>query len=196
MFETAITSVVTPTGARIVGRHGMGLLSVAASSPEGFETLADNWAALEDSAADAGQVADRSKWRLVVLMHIAQTKKQAVEDVAFGMTKFQDYFEDVLGGSSIIQSDGRSTNELVDWLDETGLGVVGTPDDAIACIERLQEQSGGFGCVLLMHHEWALPDATRRHYELMARFVKPRFQHTHVSSRGKCQLDAGASLET
>jgi len=45
-------------------------------------------------------------------------------------------------------------------------------------IERLAEQSGGFGCYLLMAHEWADPEATRRSYDLFARYVMPRFQNS------------------
>jgi limonene 1,2-monooxygenase len=178
LFDTAVTSVVTPTGARLAGKHGMGVLSVAASSPEGFEALADNWRALEERAEQFGQNADRSKWRIVVLMHIAPTKKQAMDDVQFGLRQFQNYFQDVLGGSSLIKTDARNPEELAEQLNAANLGVIGTPDEAVAFVERLQEQSGGFGCLLMMHHEWALPDATRRHYELLARFVKPRFQGT------------------
>ena len=36
---------------------------------------------------------------------------------------------------------------------------------------------GGFGAFLLMAHNWAPWDATRRSYELMARYVFPRFQN-------------------
>ena len=60
----------------------------------------------------------------------------------------------------------------------TGLGVIGTPDEAIGQIERLAEQSRGFGCYLLMAHEWADPEALRRSYELFARYVMPRFLGT------------------
>lgn len=59
---------------------------------------------------------------------------------------------------------------------QTGLGVIGTPDDAIAQIERLEKQSGGFGSYLLIHHEWARHDATLKSYELFANHVEPRFQ--------------------
>ncbi len=62
-------------------------------------------------------------------------------------------------------------------MNETGLGVIGTPDDAIDQIERLEKQSsGGFGSYLMMDHEWANPLAQQRHYELFARYVKPHFQ--------------------
>ena len=48
--------------------------------------------------------------------------------------------------------------ELVD----SGLAVIGTPEDAIAQIRRLQKQSGGFGCFLQLAHNWADPEATMK----------------------------------
>ena len=59
---------------------------------------------------------------------------------------------------------------------ESGRGVIGTPDDAIAQIDRLLERSGGFGSYLIMMHEWADWPATLRSIELVARHVMPHFQ--------------------
>ena len=47
---------------------------------------------------------------------------------------------------------------------------------AVAQIQRLIDQSGGFGCYLFMAHEWAEREATLRSYELFARYVAPLFQ--------------------
>ena len=63
---------------------------------------------------------------------------------------------------------------LVDALNASGFAVIGTVDDAIAQVERLQAQSGGFGTFLLMGHEWADTAATRHSYELIARYVAPQ----------------------
>ena len=49
-------------------------------------------------------------------------------------------------------------------------------DDAIAQIQRLVDQSGGFGTFLTMATEWADRPAMFRSYELMARYVLPHFQ--------------------
>jgi limonene 1,2-monooxygenase len=59
----------------------------------------------------------------------------------------------------------------------------------MACeqIERLQKQSGGFGCYMTLVHEWANPEATRRSYELIAQRVFPEFQGQSYST-----LDAKA----
>src|SRR5205807_8291507 len=54
--------------------------------------------------------------------------------------------------------------------------VVGTPDMAIGQIQRLIDQSGGFGTYLFMAHEWADREATLHSYELFAKYVMPLFQ--------------------
>jgi len=72
--------------------------------------------------------------------------------------------------------DAANHASLVDALNASGFAVIGTPEDAIAQIARLKEQSGGFGTFLLMGHEWADTEATRRSYELFARYVAPVFQ--------------------
>jgi limonene 1,2-monooxygenase len=59
---------------------------------------------------------------------------------------------------------------------ERGGAIVGTPDDAIAAIERMQEMSGGFGAVLGLAHEWTTWEKTKHSYELWARYVAPHFQ--------------------
>ena len=68
------------------------------------------------------------------------------------------------------------SRKLADAMNDSGLAVVGTPDMAVAQIERLVERSGGFGTYLLMAHEWADPVATLRSFELFARHVAPHFQ--------------------
>ena len=54
-----------------------------------------------------------------------------------------------------------------------GAAVVGTPDDLVTAIRQLQEITGGFGVVLGFAHDWANVEATRRSWELVARYVVP-----------------------
>jgi limonene 1,2-monooxygenase len=61
--------------------------------------------------------------------------------------------------------------------------VIGTPDDAIAQIRRLEEESGGFGTFLHMAHNWADWAETKRSYELFARYVAPEFQNRNDNRR-------------
>ncbi len=170
--EISVASQVSPTGATAAGRHGLGLLSIGATSAGGFNALSTNWTIAEETAKDSGNMMDRSQWRLVGPVHIAETREKARENVRFGLEKWLYYFREV-AALPLAPTDGT---DPVDALIASGMAVIGTPDDAIAQIERLQEQSGGFGAFLQMAHNWADFEQTKRSYELMARYVFPKFQ--------------------
>ena len=170
--EICAASQVSPTGATAAGRHGLGLLSIGATQSGGFNALASNWAIAEEKAKESGQVMNRSGWRLVGPMHIAETREQARADVRFGLDDWLYYFREV-AALPLAPQDGT---DPVDALIASGMAVIGTPEDAIAQIERLEQQSGGFGAFLMMDHNWANWDAKRKSYELFARYVAPKFQ--------------------
>jgi limonene 1,2-monooxygenase len=173
-FEVAVAAQVSPAGPRAAGRFGLSLLSIGATTAGGFDILGSHWVTMEERAAEFGTTVDRSRWRLVGPMHIAETEEQARRDVAFGLAKWVDYFERV--AALPLAPNTLDPDKLVDALMETGFAVVGTPEMAVAQIKRLIEQSGGFGTFLLMAHEWADREATLHSYELFAREVMPHFQ--------------------
>jgi limonene 1,2-monooxygenase len=181
-FEVAVAAQVSPAGPRAAGRFGLSLLSIGATTAGGFDILGSHWETMEERAAQFGTTVDRSKWRLVGPMHIAETEEQARKDVAFGLAQWVDYFERV--AALPLAPATLDPDKLVDALMETGFAVVGTPEMAVAQIERLVEQSGGFGTFLLMAHEWANREATLHSYELFAREVMPHFQGTLPSLVG------------
>jgi limonene 1,2-monooxygenase len=65
---------------------------------------------------------------------------------------------------------------------DRGAWIIGTPDDCIAGIKRLAEQSGGFGGFLVQTVDWASRDKMLRSYELFARYVMPHFQGTALGT--------------
>jgi limonene 1,2-monooxygenase len=176
LFDVAVAAVASPTGPRLAGRHGLGLLSIGATlTKEGFDALAHHWHVMEERAATFGTVVDRLKWRLVGVMHVAETREQAYKDVEHGIEQWFQYFQKVAAFPQMAVEGGH-IREMIDFVNEAGIGVIGTPDDAVAQVQKLVGQSGGFGAMLLMAHEWANPEATRRSYELIAQHVMPRFQ--------------------
>lgn len=175
--EIAVASQVSPTGATAAGRHGCGLLSIGATSAGGFNALATNWAIAEERAREAGHVMDRNAWRLVGPVHVAETRERARENVRFGLEQWLHYFREV-AALPLAPTDGT---DPVEALIASGMAVVGTPDDCIAQIERLQQQSGGFGAFLQMAHNWADVEQTKRSYELIARYVMPKFQELNTN---------------
>jgi limonene 1,2-monooxygenase len=56
--------------------------------------------------------------------------------------------------------------------------LIGTPDEVIAAIERMQEKTDGFGTLLIMSHDWASTEAQHKSFQLFARYVMPHFQGT------------------
>jgi len=172
--EIAVAAQVSPSGPRAAGRFGCSLLSIGATSLGGFDALGYHWDVMEERAEQFGIPADRGGWRLVGPMHLAETREQAIADVDFGLAEWVDYFARV--AALPLAPDAANHASLVDALNASGFAVIGTPEDAIAQIARLKEQSGGFGTFLLMGHEWADTEATRRSYELFARYVAPVFQ--------------------
>ena len=142
---------------------------------------------MEERAETFGTTVDRSKWRLVGIMHIAETKEQAYRDVEHGIEHWYNYFQKVAAFPQMGVEGNTNVKQMIDFVNEGGIGVIGTPDEAVAQVQKLVDQSGGFGAMLLMAHEWANPEATRRSYELIAQHVMPRFQgHSQPS------LDAAA----
>jgi limonene 1,2-monooxygenase len=172
MVEMAVASQISPAGARAAGTFGIGLLSLGATSAGGFNALTPNWEIYERKAKENQQSVDRSNWSLVGPVHIAETREQALANVRYGIDDWITYFREV-AALPIAPADGSDPAEA---LIESGLAVIGTPDDAIAQLHRLQEQSGGFGTFLQMAHNWADWKQTQRSYELFARYVAPEFQ--------------------
>ena len=172
-IEICVASQVSPAGARAAGKHGLGLLSIGATSTGGFNALAMNWQICAEKAAEHGRHVDRAAWRLVGPMHIAETREKARDNVRFGLEKWLYYFQEI---AALPLAPAGSVDNAIDALIASGLAVVGDPDDAIAQIERLEQQSGGFGCFLHLAHNWADWAETKRSYELFARYVMPRFQ--------------------
>ncbi len=184
--EISVASQVSPTGASAAGRHGLGLLSIGATQSGGFNALASNWAIAEQQAADGGRTMDRDQWRLVGPMHVAATREEARAQVRFGLDKWLYYFREV-AALPLAPTDG---SDPVDALVDSGMAVVGTPEDAVRQIERLREQSGGFGAFLMMDHNWAEWDNKKKSYELIARYVVPAVNGANVNRHASIEWAA------
>jgi limonene 1,2-monooxygenase len=181
-FEIAVAGSISPSGPKLAGRFGAGLLSLAAMTALGFDMLKQTWGIVEEQAAEHHTTVDRAHWRVVGPMHIAASKEQALKDVEFGIMRWFDYLARVAAlPLAPPELDLSSVAQLADLLIGMGVAVIGTPDEAIAQIERLDEQAGGFGTFLLIGHEWARRDETLRSYELFARHVMPHFQDSMPS---------------
>jgi limonene 1,2-monooxygenase len=194
MMEMAVASNRSPVGALAAGRHGIGMLSIGGTSDDALHAHATNWRLYEQTARAAGHTPDRRKWRIVTFAHVAETLEQARADVRFGLKDYVGYFREV-ATFPIIPAD--ITSDPAEYLVASGLACIGTPDDCSRHFERLWKGSdGGFGGVLLLAHNWADWPATKKSYELMARYVHPHFQRDANALRRLSYDDAAAKYAT
>jgi limonene 1,2-monooxygenase len=64
---------------------------------------------------------------------------------------------------------------------DAGHVVIGTPDDAVDVLKKLQAKQGEFGAFLHQAHDWANWENTKRSYELYIRYVAPHFNGTNAN---------------
>jgi limonene 1,2-monooxygenase len=174
-MEMAVATVQSPAGVTLAGKYGLGMLQTGvAIGIRGAVDLRRQWDIAQAEADKAGKQVKRENWRLVTPLHIAESRKEAIEDVRKLSAAFAvDYNHKVLGRA--VPVDGPP-EQIIDKMVESGSWLIGTPDDVVAGIKRLDEASGGFGGLLVMAQEWTTREKVLRSYELLARYVMPHFQ--------------------
>jgi limonene 1,2-monooxygenase len=185
-IELAVASTSSPSGATLAGRLGLAMLSLSATDPSGFDALDANWGHFERTSAEHGNAVDRRRWRVVASMHLAETREQAEREMEHGVLALNAYMERM--GNRKLPWTGSAREALTHWttngLPNFGIATVGTPDDAIATIERLAKKTGGFGTFLFLAHNCAEWHATRRSYELFAEYVIPACRGMNIHRNG------------
>jgi limonene 1,2-monooxygenase len=162
----------TPTGARMAGRYGFGILTPGAGDVNG------TWAIAEESAKEYGTTLDRNNLRCLVNFHLAETKADALKAVEFGLEPWMHYL-DALNPKAYEDTRAKAGADPAKIVAARG-GLVGTPDEAVTFLEKLWEKTGPFGTVLMGGTNWMPFEATKRSYELMARYVMPKFNRANV----------------
>ena len=172
----AVASVQSPAGVALAGKYGAAVLTITVprDPSTGQSNLRGLWEIAENSAAEHGQTVDRFDWRLTIPVHLAEDRDLAFEEARIGAGRFlREYTEGTNGRAAAF--DGP-LEKVIDHMAETGAWIIGTPDDCVEGIRRLEEQSGGFGGLLVQTIDWAPRDRMLNSYELLARHVMPQFQ--------------------
>jgi limonene 1,2-monooxygenase len=177
MMELAVTTIRSPTGVVSAGRHGLGVLTLGPMNDAVLEHHIANWRIYEEECRKHGHTPDRSKWRITLMMHIAETREKALADAGWGFPEYVEYTHDVVPAPPAIP---RGTPNPAQFAVENQIAIIGTPDDAIREIERVRQKLGGFGAVLLFGNDLAPWTAQLRSFELIAEFVKPHFSRANA----------------
>jgi len=176
--DVVTASMMSPSGPRAAGRLGTGLMSMSATVAPALAAAGTNWDIACDVAAQYGNTMDRSDWRMIGLVHVAESREQALEDIKFGLEDWVDYFENV---AVLPMVPPERRGDPASHLIESGMAAIGTPDDCIQQIENLWKASeGGFGCFLITDHNWTQFEAKLKSYDMVARFVFPHFQRQNA----------------
>ena len=126
--------------------------------------------------------------------HLAETSEQAEQEAMRGLHRWHnEYNVHVLGRPGakrvedpeelLAQTAGRGA-------EGAGAAVIGTPDEMVAAIRKLQDVTGGFGTVLGFAHDWANREATLRSWELFARYVIPEINGYTANQKASAAVPA------
>jgi limonene 1,2-monooxygenase len=182
-MPVAVASVQSPAGVVLAGKYGAAVLTITVPrdpSPNSESDLRRLWDIAEESAAEHGQQVRREDWRLVVPVHLAETRQEAREEARMGAGRYlREYSEGTNGRRPVF--DGP-LDKVVDFMADAGYWFVGTPDDCIEGIKQLEEKSGGYGGFLVQTVDWAPREKMLHSYELLARYVMPQFQGSVLST--------------
>jgi len=167
-MEVCVASTFSPNGGALAAKYGAGMLCLASTVHGGFDSLSTNWKIACDAAAKAGTSMDPASIRCATDVHIAETREKAIEQVRTGYEKYRLYL--LNQSEHLAESPAHKT---LDELIETDQVVVGTPDDAVAQIRRLEEKVPDFGCLLVLDKNWANTEDKKRSLEMLSRYVLP-----------------------
>lgn len=190
----AAASSISPSGMKLAGKYGIGVISIASASAAGLAALPTQWSFAEEAASKHGNTVSRNDWRVLMYWHIAETREQAQDDVRAGLQRWNNEYK--LGIASI--PGARHYDDADELLDDTmqdATTVIGTPDDVIAAIRQIQDLSGGVGAILGFAHDWANQEATRRSWELFARYVMPELNGYTRTLKESASYVSGRSEE-
>jgi alkanesulfonate monooxygenase SsuD/methylene tetrahydromethanopterin reductase-like flavin-dependent oxidoreductase (luciferase family) len=146
--------------------------------------VASHWESVEIGAARVGRTPDRSEWRMVREVFVADTDEEAWRwSVGAHMGRmYREYFLPLLNNFGFFEflkhaPDVPDSDISAEYC-ATHNWIVGSPDTVAASIEQMYERVGGFGCLLVLGFDYADDPSRWRHsLELLQREVLPRVAH-------------------
>ncbi len=163
----------------LAARHDMTLMSSTGAKRRAV--MGETWKKLEAACLKLGKPAPtRDRWRIATSFYLAPTREEAWKDVSEGILREAEYFSAIglkftyerFAGEPLRDFTPQSCAEQRNWC-------IGTPEDAIAWIERTNAEAGGIGGIMLTMHDWTENWKQQRSLDLFARYVMPKFRgHT------------------
>ncbi|CCH29453.1 LLM class flavin-dependent oxidoreductase [Actinosynnema sp. NPDC047251] len=171
----AVSSAVSPFGMRLAGQYGISPISFGIPPRPGSRIgdLVGQWQHAEAAAAEHGRKLDRGDWRVALSVHVSDSREQALDEIVDGWMRYRNEYWALLGAPRV-HSRAEARKALEELIDRRG-SVIGSVDDCVQAIRDVQDETGGFGRLLVTVLDWADRSALKRSFELLARFVAPKF---------------------
>ena len=83
----------------------------------------------------------------MIRAHVAETREEAIAAVRDGRDHEREHYYRRVAG---MKNDTTLEEEI-----EQDTSIIGTPDDMIAALRRLQDATGGFGGFMVLANDWA-----------------------------------------
>jgi limonene 1,2-monooxygenase len=187
----AVAAVTSPSGMVTAGETGSGVLTMNVPRGQDASALAGFWGIAEETAEKNGYVMDRNEWRVVLHVHLADTREEALRQMSHRAGRYRKEYSE--GTTGAAPPTDLGIDEVAAHMQSTGDWCIGTPDDLIEKIEMLQHYTGGFGGLMVQTVDWADTEHMHHSYELLARYVMPRFQGSLAGIEAS-KADASANL--
>jgi limonene 1,2-monooxygenase len=170
--DMVVVTSKTPVGSRLAGKYDLGILTHGAGDVDG------SWKLAEAEGLEHGNTLERRNLRVVVNFHLAESRADALRAVESGLEPWLKYLE-ALNPKSYAETREKGGSDPEKLIAARG-GLVGTPDDAADFLEGLWQRTAGFGTVVMTGTNWMDFESTKRSYELMMRYVMPRFNRANA----------------
>ena len=140
--------------------------------------------ALELRAAHYGTSTGRHNWRLATYVYVAETTKQAFDDIRVGAERFAKRYLTIMAPflSQVFEDyKGQPLAEIgIEQLARKCHWIIGDPDDVAAQLDEFNESAGGIEHLLIIGGGWQPHHRFQASMDLFARYVMPRFRGSNL----------------
>jgi alkanesulfonate monooxygenase SsuD/methylene tetrahydromethanopterin reductase-like flavin-dependent oxidoreductase (luciferase family) len=165
---------------KLAGEHGFLPMSLNLNPTY----VASHWASVEEGARRTGRTPSRADWRLVREVFVADSDAEAWRlSVGAQMGRMmREYFLPLLKNVGVIQflkhDEAVADSDVTPEYCATHNWLIGSPATVVEKIERMYDEVGGFGHLLLFCFDYSdNPKAWHHSMELLAKEVMPKVAH-------------------
>ena len=178
----ATASVGSERSLEFASMYNMHLWSLALEigPPNGIH-WSKQWKKTKEISDELGTNPSKDDWRVVTYVHLAETNKQAWDEVEKAIERdVHEYFYVINGYEGwLLDKDQDPYSLTAKEIVESRNWIIGTPEEAIKKIKEMDEKADGLGGLMFTTHEWTNQNSINKSLELFARYVMPEFKgHT------------------